>query len=179
MLATMAPACGSTARPRGGPLGWGAAPLPVASHPELCPKLPEAGLSPFAWPLPAPQQRLELLPGDGPLGPESILTAPLPPISPIWGSRCPAWAPGPFGDTLEEAAHCTGPRGGRLPLQRAGSGQGGPLSQLGREGWLTGRTAQPSEGVAQPVADICHRPGRLGPAPAVPAQGLQPHPRVG
>lgn len=147
--------------------------MPAAPHPELCPKLPEARLAPFAQPLPAPRHRLEM----APLGLDSILTAPSPPISPIWGSRCLAWAPGPSGDTLEEAAHCAGPRGGRPPLQSAGSGQGGPLCQLWAGGAADGvdSPAQPSEGVARPGASSCHGPGRLCPALAAPAPGLQPH----
>lgn len=161
----------STRRPPG--VGWGAAPVPAAPHPELCPKLPEARLAPFAQTLPAPRHRLEM----APLGLDSILTAPSPPISPIWGSRCLAWAPGPSGDTLEEAAHCAGPRGGRPPLQSAGSGQGGPLCQLWAGGAADGvdSPAQPSEGVARPGASSCHGPGRLCPALAAPAPGLQPH----
>lgn len=67
----------STRRPPG--VGWGAAPVPAAPHPELCPKLPEARLAPFAQPLPAPRHRLEM----PPFGLDSVLTAPSPPISPI------------------------------------------------------------------------------------------------
>lgn len=149
--------------------GWGATSLPIAPHPELCPKLPEA-----AGALCPGGTSLHLSIGCSSLQETASTKAVR--RSPDAPGICsaPSWAPGvqpgPWALCRSSGEGCSllrpkeRPRSeaGPTPVRRAGGGQGGCLSKL----WTGGaaNSDMPIKGAA-PAAGACRRPGPALPEP--------------